>query len=142
MAIDALRDLTDGPKPASHQVGTRLLFDNERVRVWEIRLAPGERTERHRHQADFLSIYLTHSQLRLVSEKGGEEGGESDTQISEVFSDEGPGFIDYRELRGSFVHTVENVGDAAHWEIVVELKGPEALPETESAADPAIPPRP
>jgi beta-alanine degradation protein BauB len=34
-------------------VGSRLLSENERVRVWEIRLAPGERFHAHRHVLDY-----------------------------------------------------------------------------------------
>lgn len=34
-------------------VGSWLLSQNERVRVWEIRLAPGERWHAHRHVLDY-----------------------------------------------------------------------------------------
>ncbi|MFI0510952.1 quercetin dioxygenase-like cupin family protein [Streptomyces canus] len=34
-------------------VGSRLLSQNDRVRVWEIRLAPGERWHAHRHVLDY-----------------------------------------------------------------------------------------
>jgi hypothetical protein len=34
-------------------VGSRLLSQNERVRVWEIRLAPGDRFHAHRHVLDY-----------------------------------------------------------------------------------------
>ncbi len=34
-------------------VGSRLLSQNERVRVWEIRLAPGQRFHTHRHVLDY-----------------------------------------------------------------------------------------
>jgi quercetin dioxygenase-like cupin family protein len=40
----------DNPNPC---VGTRLLSENERVRVWEIRLQPGERVGFHRHVLDY-----------------------------------------------------------------------------------------
>ena len=35
------------------RVGTRLLLEDERSRVWEIRLAPGERLTFHRHVLDY-----------------------------------------------------------------------------------------
>ena len=35
------------------RVGTRLLLEDERARVWEIRLAPGERLTFHRHVLDY-----------------------------------------------------------------------------------------
>lgn len=34
-------------------VGTRLLSESDRVRVWEVRLAPGERLPFHRHVLDY-----------------------------------------------------------------------------------------
>jgi len=34
-------------------VGSRLLSQNNRVRVWEIRLSPGERWHAHRHVLDY-----------------------------------------------------------------------------------------
>ena len=37
-------------------IGTRMLFENDRVRVWEVRLAPGEEGAVHRHQLD-CSLY-------------------------------------------------------------------------------------
>ncbi|MCS5723780.1 hypothetical protein N1028_08190 [Herbiconiux sp. CPCC 203407] len=35
------------------EVGSRLLSENDRVRVWEIRLEPGERWHAHRHVLDY-----------------------------------------------------------------------------------------
>jgi mannose-6-phosphate isomerase-like protein (cupin superfamily) len=35
-------------------VGTRLLLEDARTRVWEIRLAPGERLAFHRHVVDYV----------------------------------------------------------------------------------------
>jgi beta-alanine degradation protein BauB len=35
------------------EVGSRLLSENERVRVWEIRLSPGQRWHAHRHVLDY-----------------------------------------------------------------------------------------
>ena len=40
-------------------VGSRLLSQNERVRVWEIRLAPGERWHAHRHVLDYFWTAVT-----------------------------------------------------------------------------------
>jgi len=55
---DELRD-----EFASHagdgEVGSRLLSENDRVRVWEIRLAPGERWHVHRHVLDYFWTAVT-----------------------------------------------------------------------------------
>jgi quercetin dioxygenase-like cupin family protein len=34
-------------------VGTKLIFENERVRIWEFTLQPGETIEAHRHEHDY-----------------------------------------------------------------------------------------
>ena len=39
-------------------VGTRLLFENERVKVWELLLEPGARSARHEHTLDYLFCVL------------------------------------------------------------------------------------
>ena len=39
-------------------VATRLLFENERVKVWEMRLEPGESSDLHRHMLDYLLYIL------------------------------------------------------------------------------------
>jgi mannose-6-phosphate isomerase-like protein (cupin superfamily) len=41
------------------RVGTRLLSANDRVRVWEIRLEPGERIGFHRHVLDYFWTAVT-----------------------------------------------------------------------------------
>ena len=45
---DELTSHTDNPL-----VGTRLLLEDAHARVWEIRLAPGERLAFHRHVLDY-----------------------------------------------------------------------------------------
>jgi hypothetical protein len=42
-----------GTHAANPRVGTRLLHEDGRTRVWEIRLAPGERLAFHRHVLDY-----------------------------------------------------------------------------------------
>ena len=37
----------------SARVGTRLLLEDGHARIWEIRLAPGERVPLHRHVLDY-----------------------------------------------------------------------------------------
>ena len=39
-------------------VATRLLFENERVKVWEMRLEPGESSDLHHHGLDYLLYIL------------------------------------------------------------------------------------
>ena len=39
-------------------VGTTVLFENDRVKVWEMRLEPGEASDLHRHTLDYLLYIL------------------------------------------------------------------------------------
>lgn len=43
---------------AMGEVGTKLLFEDERVRVWQVRLAPGEQGAVHRHELDHLLVQV------------------------------------------------------------------------------------
>jgi hypothetical protein len=45
-------------------VGTRVLFEDDRVRIWELILAPGESSDLHHHEHDY---YLCISQGDLVA---------------------------------------------------------------------------
>ena len=44
-------------------VANKLLFENELVRVWEMNLAPGERSDRHRHDLPSLLCVLEGSRV-------------------------------------------------------------------------------
>jgi len=39
-------------------VATRLLFENARVKVWELLLEPGEASDLHRHEYEYLFVVL------------------------------------------------------------------------------------
>lgn len=40
-------------REGNRQIGTKVLFENERLRVWEIRLQPGERGAFHLHDRNY-----------------------------------------------------------------------------------------
>ena len=50
----------------SEKVGTRLLFENERVRVWDLQLAPGQSTGMHRHVNDYLYVVIGDGSLQAA----------------------------------------------------------------------------
>lgn len=103
--------------PASHQVGTKLLFENDRVRVWDMKLAPGQSSTRHTHESDYLFVHLTNSTLTL-----NQDGKPPETNTEPV------GFVQYTEVGPGIVHSITNVGSGEHREILVELKGPSRAP--------------
>lgn len=52
-------------------VANKLLFENELVRVWEMRLAPGERSDRHRHDLPYVLCVLEGSRVDAEIERVG-----------------------------------------------------------------------
>jgi hypothetical protein len=97
---------------ASPNVGTRLLFENDRVRVWEMRLAPGESSERHMHENDYLFVQTTAAELTLFPD-------DHEPETSEARA----GGVEYREVgQRGIVHRLQNTGDTEYREILVELK--------------------
>ena len=98
----------------SDQVGTRLLFENERVRVWDLRLAPGESTGLHRHATDYLYVVIGDGVL------GGQDA-QGQAKPSEPMTD---GTVRFRRVEAEAVHEAINVGDTPWRNIIVELKDP------------------
>lgn len=97
-------------------VGTRLLFENDRVRIWEVRLAPGERGELHRHEFDHVLVQIAGD--RVAVEPDPSTAG---PYIQYFEGDIGPGLAVFVPKGG--VETAVNVGTQPYHEIVVELKG-------------------
>ncbi|WP_210590930.1 hypothetical protein [Streptomyces sp. GESEQ-35] len=52
------------------QVGQTLLGETGRIRVWEIRLAPGERVPAHRHVLDYFWTAITGGRSRQHTDEG------------------------------------------------------------------------
>jgi quercetin dioxygenase-like cupin family protein len=96
----------------SDQVGTRLLFENDRVRVWDLRIEPGESTGLHRHENDYLYVVIGDGRLQTVFADGRREA-------PRAMHD---GDVRFRTVQGEAVHEAVNVGDGPWRNIVVELK--------------------
>lgn len=96
-------------------VGTRLLFENDRVRTWELRLAPGEESAIHRHELDHLLIQLSGDRVAVIPESD-TAGPYKDYLEAEVI----PGMTVFVERGG--VETARNVGNEPYREIIIELK--------------------
>jgi len=96
-------------------VGTRLLFENDRVKGWELRLAPGEDSAPHRHALDHLLIQLSGDKVALIPEPD-TEGPYQDYLEADVI----PGMTVFVQRGG--VETARNVGTEPYREIIIELK--------------------
>lgn len=96
----------------SDHVGTRLLFENDRVRVWDLHLAPGESTDLHGHRCDYLYVVIGDGTLQTVFADG----------RSDPPREMQDGDVRFRAVDGESVHAAVNVGKAPWRNIVVELK--------------------
>ena len=96
-------------------VATRMLFENERVRVWEMRMPPGETGPVHRHELDHLLIQIAGDRMAVVPEADS-AGPYRQYLEAEVV----PGQVFFVPRGG--VEAARNVGRAEYYEILVELK--------------------
>jgi hypothetical protein len=96
-------------------VGTRLLFENARVRVWEMELAPGASSDVHRHEVDYLLVQIEGD--RIAAKPEPDSGGTYRTYIE---ADVVPGRVRYIAAGG--IETAINVGRRRYREILIELK--------------------
>jgi hypothetical protein len=96
-------------------VGSRVTFENDRVRVWEMELAPGERSDTHRHDLDYLLVFLAGDRIRVEPEPDTagayQDAMEFDVPLGRAF------FVE----RGG-VETAVNPGQEHYREILIELK--------------------
>jgi beta-alanine degradation protein BauB len=96
------------------QVGSRLLFENGRIRLWDITLAPGERLPFHRHRTSYFYRCEAGGTLRVRTPEGSEAVYES--PADEVhFHEIGPDDV--------VIHDLENVGETTVRFTTVELLG-------------------
>jgi quercetin dioxygenase-like cupin family protein len=103
-------NLQDGE--VSAEVGTRLLFENDRVRVWDLQLSPGESTGFHCHTTDFLYVVIGDGTLQTVLPDG-------NVEPPRTMRD---GDVRFRDVADKAVHEAVNVGSGPWRNIVVELK--------------------
>jgi hypothetical protein len=96
-------------------VGTRLLFENDRVRAWELRLAPGEESPVHRHELDHLLIQVSGDRVAVIPEPDS-EGPYREYLAADVV----PGATVF--VRRGGVETARNVGAQPYNEVIIELK--------------------
>lgn len=94
------------------QVGGRLLGETDRVRIWEIRLAPGERLPAHRHVLDYFWTAVTPGRSRRHTDDGTTREVTYTAGETRHFTF-GPGDFP--------LHDLENTGDAPLVFVTVEF---------------------
>ena len=99
-------------------IATKLLMENDRVRIWEMRLEPGQTSDLHRHELDYIMIQISGDRMAADFEPG--SAGPWGNDGARVEGDIAPGNVLYAERGG--IETAINVGKEPFYEIVVELK--------------------
>lgn len=94
------------------RVGTKLLFENDHIKVWDLRLAPGENLGLHRHEYRYAIVTLGDGRLRGLNADGS----------IRFESDQVDGQVAYRDLQAKDVHDAMNVGDSDWRNLVIEFK--------------------
>ena len=101
------------PPPAEYLAESRhhWLFENQYVRVYDVRIPPGETTEFHRHAYDVVVVRVSGGLVAIQIE--GEPWGKADRIVPAVaFS---------ADSKKPFVHRVRNDGTAEYPVILVQL---------------------
>ena len=94
------------------EVGSRLLYENDRVRVWDITLAPGERLPLHCHRTSYFYRCEAGGACRVTTLDG-------DAATHRSPQDE----VVYHEIPAgeTMIHDLANVGDTVLRYTTVEL---------------------
>jgi quercetin dioxygenase-like cupin family protein len=89
-------------------VGTKLIFENEQVRVWEFTLQPGETIDAHKHEHDYFFYPIEGGTLEVTRASG----------VTRATLETGK--VYYR--KGGDTHAARNIDDHRYHEVLVELK--------------------
>ena len=98
-------------------VGSKIVFEDDRVRVWVLKLAPGERSDVHQHDLDHLLIQVNGDRIAVDPEPD-TASPYRDYMEADVI----PGMVTFVPKGG--IETAVNCGEAPYYEVIVELKAP------------------
>ncbi|MBB6372632.1 hypothetical protein [Chryseobacterium shigense] len=91
------------------EIGTKVLFETEHVKVWDLTLAPGEATKWHKHQMDYMFVVVKNGKVATEY-----INGEIENQDDEI------GIVDFRKK--DIPHRLVNNDNQEYKNIVVEFK--------------------
>ena len=106
-------------------VGTRKVFENDRVNVWHLDLEPGQQCEQHTHHLDYVIRVLSGSTLEVFGPNG---------ELLDTVELESGGAVSFRVDGDQIVadrpgypvvpatHSAKNVGTTIFREVLIEFK--------------------
>ncbi len=99
--------------PMNHEIGTSLWFENDHVRVFEVRLEPGERGPFHVHDRPYF--------WTVVESGRGLQRHPDGTFVVRDYALGDTRYLEHSET-DPLVHDLENVGDSTLRFVTVELR--------------------
>ena len=96
-------------------VATKLLHEDERVKIWEMRLEPGQESDAHEHLLDHILVVIEGDRIAGVPHTRS-SGASANYIEAEVH----PGQW-FRQKRGG-IEVAKNVGNKLFREILIEIK--------------------
>ena len=97
-------------------MGDRIVFENDKVRIWELKLEPGAETNVHQHELDVILVVIEGDKVASIQEP--DSKSPYDTDYAEA--DAEPGVVWY--LEPGAIEVARNVGTTPYHEVIIELK--------------------
>ena len=109
--------MTESSDRSFGDIGTSILHENDQIRVWELKLEPGQSSDLHHHQHDYLMVQIEGDKIAAQFEKDSTGTFAGADQLEGPVS---PGMAIFAEAGGR--ETAVNTGTETFREIIVELK--------------------
>ena len=97
-------------QPHANPIGTDLIFEDDRVRIWQIVLEPGQEAATHTHHLDYTTVTISGSRTERINADGTVDISESK-----------PGRT-LRWYQSTRTHGLRNVGDTVFHNVIIEIK--------------------
>jgi len=94
-----------------YPVGSKILFEDERVRIWEAEVGPGETLPIHLHDLDYVTVTLTEGDIEVYEADGTIRKGHRL-----------PGDVQVTTVGGGQKHVLKNVGSQTFRNRIIEMK--------------------
>ena len=99
----------------SPNVGTRVMFENDRVRIWDLALEPGQELAKHIHRVDNFYVVISGGLIRF-------ENPDDSADVRDVqFEDDQVTWVNVPP-EGKIDNRLTNVGTKPHRNLLIELR--------------------
>jgi hypothetical protein len=106
-------------------VGSKVVFEDDKIKVWEFNLEPGERTPVHTHEMDYVFYVIDGATLEVFDADDNDLGplkvASGDVWAARVEGDELV-VIGDESMRFPATHSARNGGPNRYREILIETK--------------------